>query len=43
MPVIPANQRVFTRADAVAFFFLSTGGWTLQWIFVIGIVFGLGG
>ena len=42
MPVIPANQRVFTRADAVAFFFLSTGGWTLQWIFVIGIVLGLG-
>ncbi|HJY30093.1 MAG TPA: polysaccharide deacetylase family protein, partial [Pyrinomonadaceae bacterium] len=27
MPVIPPNQRVFTRADAVAFFFLSTGGW----------------
>jgi cellulose synthase/poly-beta-1,6-N-acetylglucosamine synthase-like glycosyltransferase/peptidoglycan/xylan/chitin deacetylase (PgdA/CDA1 family)/spore germination protein YaaH len=42
MPVIPANQRVFTRADAIAFFFLSTGGWTLQWVYVIGIVLGLG-
>jgi cellulose synthase/poly-beta-1,6-N-acetylglucosamine synthase-like glycosyltransferase/peptidoglycan/xylan/chitin deacetylase (PgdA/CDA1 family)/spore germination protein YaaH len=42
MPVIPANQRVFTRADAITFFFLSTGGWTLQWIYVIGIVLGLG-
>ncbi len=42
MPVIPANQRVFTRADAIAFFFFSTGGWTLQWIYVIGIVLGLG-
>jgi len=41
MPVIPASQRVFTRADAVTFFFLSTGGWTLQWIFLIGIVLGL--
>lgn len=41
MPVIPANQRVFTRADAIAFFFLSTGGWTLQWVFIIGIVLGL--
>ena len=41
MPVIPANQRVFTRADAVTFFFLSTVGWTLQWVFVIGIVLGL--
>lgn len=42
MPQIPANQRMFTRADAVTFFFLSTGGWTLQWIFLIGIVLGLG-
>ncbi|HEU4434167.1 MAG TPA: polysaccharide deacetylase family protein, partial [Pyrinomonadaceae bacterium] len=42
MPVIPASQRVFTRADAVTFFFLSTGGWTLQWIFFIGILLGLG-
>ncbi|HET7113125.1 MAG TPA: glycosyltransferase [Pyrinomonadaceae bacterium] len=41
MPVIPANQRVFTRADAITFFFLTTGGWTLQWVFVIGIVLGL--
>lgn len=42
MPEIPANQRVFTRADSIAFFFLSTGGWTLSWIFLIGIVLGLG-
>ncbi|HEV8168436.1 MAG TPA: glycosyltransferase [Pyrinomonadaceae bacterium] len=41
MPVIPPNQRVFTRADAVTFFFLSTGGWILQWIFLIGILLGL--
>jgi cellulose synthase/poly-beta-1,6-N-acetylglucosamine synthase-like glycosyltransferase/peptidoglycan/xylan/chitin deacetylase (PgdA/CDA1 family) len=42
MPAIPANQRVFTRADAITFFFLSTGVWTLQWIFLIGILLGLG-
>lgn len=42
MPVIPGNQRVFTRTDAVAFFFLSTGSWTLQWVFLIGILLGLG-
>ncbi len=41
MPLIPASERVFTRTDAVAFFFLSTGGWTLQWIYVIGILLGL--
>jgi cellulose synthase/poly-beta-1,6-N-acetylglucosamine synthase-like glycosyltransferase/peptidoglycan/xylan/chitin deacetylase (PgdA/CDA1 family)/spore germination protein YaaH len=42
MPQIAASQRVFTRADAIAFFFLSTGGWTMQWLFLIGIVLGLG-
>jgi Glycosyltransferases, probably involved in cell wall biogenesis len=42
MPVIPTNQRVFTRADALTFFFLSTGGWVLQWVFLIGILLGLG-
>jgi cellulose synthase/poly-beta-1,6-N-acetylglucosamine synthase-like glycosyltransferase/peptidoglycan/xylan/chitin deacetylase (PgdA/CDA1 family)/spore germination protein YaaH len=41
MPAIPPNQRVFTRADAIAFFFLSTGSWVLQWIFFIGILLGL--
>jgi cellulose synthase/poly-beta-1,6-N-acetylglucosamine synthase-like glycosyltransferase/peptidoglycan/xylan/chitin deacetylase (PgdA/CDA1 family) len=42
MPVIPASERAFTHADSITFFFLSTGGWTLQWIFVAGIVLGLG-
>jgi cellulose synthase/poly-beta-1,6-N-acetylglucosamine synthase-like glycosyltransferase/peptidoglycan/xylan/chitin deacetylase (PgdA/CDA1 family) len=42
MPIIPASQRVFTRADAITFFFLSTGGWVLQWTFLLGILLGLG-
>jgi len=42
MPPIPASERVFTRADAVTFFFLSLGGWVLQWVFIIGILLGLG-
>jgi len=42
MPPIAPSQRVFTRTDAIAFFFLSTGGWTLQWVFVLGILLGLG-
>src|SRR4030095_979448 len=42
MPPIQPGQLVFTRADAIAFFFISTGGWTLQWIFLIGILLGLG-
>jgi cellulose synthase/poly-beta-1,6-N-acetylglucosamine synthase-like glycosyltransferase/peptidoglycan/xylan/chitin deacetylase (PgdA/CDA1 family)/spore germination protein YaaH len=42
MPLIPQKERVLTRSNAVSFFFLSTVGWILQWIFVIGIVLGLG-
>src|SRR6266576_4130942 len=42
MPVTPQSERAFTRANTIAFFFLSTGGWKLQWVFVIGIVLGLG-
>lgn len=42
MPVLPPSQSVFTRTDALAFLFLSTGGWLLQWAFIIGIVLGLG-
>jgi cellulose synthase/poly-beta-1,6-N-acetylglucosamine synthase-like glycosyltransferase/peptidoglycan/xylan/chitin deacetylase (PgdA/CDA1 family)/spore germination protein YaaH len=42
MPLIPPRERVLTRSNAVAFFFLSTMGWILQWVFVIGIVLGLG-
>lgn len=42
MPLIPQEERMFSRSNAVSFFFLSTVGWILQWIFVIGIVLGLG-
>jgi cellulose synthase/poly-beta-1,6-N-acetylglucosamine synthase-like glycosyltransferase/peptidoglycan/xylan/chitin deacetylase (PgdA/CDA1 family) len=42
MPPVAARERAFTRSNAVAFFFLTTTGWVLQWIFVIGIILGLG-
>jgi peptidoglycan-N-acetylglucosamine deacetylase len=42
MPPLPPSQSVYTRTDALAFLFLSTGGWLLQWTFIIGIVLGLG-
>jgi peptidoglycan-N-acetylglucosamine deacetylase len=42
MPPIPPSQRVYTRTDALAFFVLATGGWLLQWTFLIGIILGLG-
>jgi cellulose synthase/poly-beta-1,6-N-acetylglucosamine synthase-like glycosyltransferase/peptidoglycan/xylan/chitin deacetylase (PgdA/CDA1 family)/spore germination protein YaaH len=39
---MPPAKSVYTRTDAVAFFLLSTGGWLLQWTFLIGILLGLG-
>jgi cellulose synthase/poly-beta-1,6-N-acetylglucosamine synthase-like glycosyltransferase/peptidoglycan/xylan/chitin deacetylase (PgdA/CDA1 family)/spore germination protein YaaH len=42
MPLLPPSQSVYTRTDALAFLFLSTGGWLLQWAFIIGIILGLG-
>jgi len=41
MPLLPPSQSFYTRTDTLAFLFLSTGGWLLQWTFIIGIVLGL--
>src|SRR5260370_21086053 len=38
MPPLPPSQSFYTRTDTLAFLFLSTGGWLLQWTFIIGIV-----
>ena len=42
MPFVSSRQSVYTRADSLAFFVLATGGWLLQWAFLIGIILGLG-
>ncbi|HVS20307.1 MAG TPA: glycosyltransferase [Pyrinomonadaceae bacterium] len=42
MPLLPPSQSLYTRTDTLAFLFLSTGGWLLQWAFIVGIVLGLG-
>jgi len=42
MPLISPGQGMYTRADAVVFYFLSTSSWLLQWVFLIGILLGLG-
>ncbi len=42
MPPIPANQKVYRNADAVAFYALSYAGRFLHWIFLTGIILGLG-
>ncbi len=41
MPPIPQNTNFLTRADSITFYAISTGGWLMKWIFLIGIVLGL--
>ena len=41
MPAIAQNKGIFSNADAVAFYAMAVGGWTMRWIFLIGIVLGL--
>lgn len=42
MPLLPRESAFFSKADAVAFYAMAIGGWTLRWVFLIGIVLGLG-
>ena len=42
MPPMPVESTLFSKADAVAFYAMAVGGWTLRWIFLLGIVLGLG-
>ncbi len=42
MPIIPQNKSLYSRADAYVFYAISVGGWLMKWLFLIGIVLGLG-
>ena len=42
MPPVSSSQSIYTSADSLTFFVLSTGGWLLQWTFLLGIILGLG-
>ncbi|HST50805.1 MAG TPA: glycosyltransferase [Pyrinomonadaceae bacterium] len=42
MPAVHENRDVFARANAVTFYALSTGGWLIRWIFIVGIFLGIG-
>lgn len=42
MPPVPPNQKVYRSADAVAFYSLSYAGRILHFIFMTGIILGLG-
>jgi cellulose synthase/poly-beta-1,6-N-acetylglucosamine synthase-like glycosyltransferase/peptidoglycan/xylan/chitin deacetylase (PgdA/CDA1 family)/spore germination protein YaaH len=42
MPPVPRNEHYYTQADSVIFYTLSMGGMAVKWLFILGIVFGLG-
>src|SRR5215475_1981806 len=44
MPPLPADAERgwFARADRLTFYALGVGGWTLRWVFMIGIAMGIG-
>lgn len=42
MPPVPQDQTFYAKADAYVFYGLSIGGWLMRWIFLIGIILGLG-
>src|SRR5262249_49834826 len=41
MPPLPPERGFFPKADAVAFYAMAVGGWTLRWVFLTGIALGL--
>lgn len=42
MPPLPPNRGFFSKTNAVAFYAMAIGGWTLRWTFLVGIALGLG-
>ncbi|HKR12364.1 MAG TPA: glycosyltransferase [Pyrinomonadaceae bacterium] len=41
MPLLPAQSRI-ARIDGITFFGFAVAGWALQWLFIAGIVLGVG-
>lgn len=41
MPVLP-KEFTFTSVDGITFFALGVGSWLLRWVFLVGIVLGVG-
>lgn len=42
MPPVPKDQTIYARADAYVFYGVSIAGWLMRWIFLLGIILGLG-
>jgi cellulose synthase/poly-beta-1,6-N-acetylglucosamine synthase-like glycosyltransferase/peptidoglycan/xylan/chitin deacetylase (PgdA/CDA1 family)/spore germination protein YaaH len=42
MPPLPQNQSFYANTDAYVFYAISVIGWLMKWLFLIGIILGLG-
>ena len=42
MPVVQEDQSFYARTDSYIFYGMAVGGWLMRWLFLIGIVLGIG-
>lgn len=42
MPIVKDDQSFYAKADGFVFYTASLGGWLIRWLFVLGIVLGIG-
>ncbi|HTH50308.1 MAG TPA: glycosyltransferase, partial [Pyrinomonadaceae bacterium] len=42
MPPVPQDEGFYTHTDAYVFYGISVLGWAMKWLFLIGIILGLG-
>lgn len=42
MPPVKQEQTFYAKADAYVFYGVSVGGWLMRWLFLIGIILGIG-
>ncbi|MFT3743224.1 MAG: glycosyltransferase [Pyrinomonadaceae bacterium] len=42
MPPVPQDKTFYAKADAYVFYGVSVAGWLMRWLFLLGIILGLG-
>jgi cellulose synthase/poly-beta-1,6-N-acetylglucosamine synthase-like glycosyltransferase/peptidoglycan/xylan/chitin deacetylase (PgdA/CDA1 family)/spore germination protein YaaH len=42
MPHVQEDQSLYAKTDSYIFYAMSVGGWLMRWIFVVGILLGIG-
>jgi len=42
MPVVQEDQSFYARSDAYFFYAVAVGGWVMKWLFLLGIILGIG-